>query len=417
MKKNIIDSLSIEELRHRLAAAHKYKEFFQGLNITSSCGFYLKCLRKRIAEENIDISHFTRGTKHGFSSGIKSRRCLDKMLYLLNRPVRCEWCGIEDMWNNKPIRIQLDHIDGNKQNNLSENLRYLCPNCHSQTDTFCSKNKKNINAGQVFSTESPPNHKTLEFNRAKILHNTNLYLSSAISTEDFLKEIEQCKFNAVPGYFQKQNVLVCELCSKRLSRKNKSGKCSTCVQKGPPTKLSSKEEELKYLVWNMTTLEIGQRFNVSTQLVSRFCKRNNILVPNKNYWTDVKSKKRVLLSSVEIDTLYKDSSLIKTINVTRFNSVCSCGSVKEYVSSFCNDCKITNLKENGKRRFSFETIKYDVWKQPIVHLAKKIGVSDSAVLKYCRINGVVSPPRGYWARVKAGKTMLLSTQEIDELYK
>jgi hypothetical protein len=54
---------------------------------------------------------------------------------------KCEICGITE-WNNRPIKMQLDHVDGNTYNHLFCNLRMICPNCHSQTDTFCGKNKK-----------------------------------------------------------------------------------------------------------------------------------------------------------------------------------------------------------------------------------------------------------------------------------
>ena len=52
----------------------------------------------------------------------------------------CEECGITGEWNNKPINLQLDHINGNRKDHRLENLRWLCPNCHSQTDTFCARN-------------------------------------------------------------------------------------------------------------------------------------------------------------------------------------------------------------------------------------------------------------------------------------
>ncbi|NDD54678.1 HNH endonuclease [bacterium] len=58
------------------------------------------------------------------------------------RGYRCEHCNISD-WQNKAISLHVDHIDGNADNNLPSNLRLLCPNCHSQTDTFCSRNRKN----------------------------------------------------------------------------------------------------------------------------------------------------------------------------------------------------------------------------------------------------------------------------------
>ena len=60
---------------------------------------------------------------------------------------QCAICLISD-WNGKSISLELDHIDGNSSNHSLENLRLLCPNCHSQTDTFRSKNKskKNLSA-------------------------------------------------------------------------------------------------------------------------------------------------------------------------------------------------------------------------------------------------------------------------------
>lgn len=53
---------------------------------------------------------------------------------------KCEVCDLPDSWNDKPLSLQLDHIDGDKTNNELSNLRIICPNCHSQTETFCGKN-------------------------------------------------------------------------------------------------------------------------------------------------------------------------------------------------------------------------------------------------------------------------------------
>lgn len=55
---------------------------------------------------------------------------------------KCSECNITN-WNNKPITLQVDHIDGNAGNNNVANVRLLCPNCHSQQDTFGARNKGN----------------------------------------------------------------------------------------------------------------------------------------------------------------------------------------------------------------------------------------------------------------------------------
>jgi len=54
---------------------------------------------------------------------------------------KCEICGLSE-WMGKEIVLHLHHKDGNKFNNNIENLQILCPNCHSQTDNYCDKNRK-----------------------------------------------------------------------------------------------------------------------------------------------------------------------------------------------------------------------------------------------------------------------------------
>ena len=49
---------------------------------------------------------------------------------------KCECCGIGEEWNGKHLVLELDHINGNSRDHRLENLRILCPNCHSQTPTF-----------------------------------------------------------------------------------------------------------------------------------------------------------------------------------------------------------------------------------------------------------------------------------------
>lgn len=65
---------------------------------------------------------------------IKKRVIKQKMI-----DYKCFDCGIENNWNNKSLILQLDHINGKNNDNRLENLRFLCPNCHSQTETFSCK--------------------------------------------------------------------------------------------------------------------------------------------------------------------------------------------------------------------------------------------------------------------------------------
>jgi DNA-binding transcriptional ArsR family regulator len=51
---------------------------------------------------------------------------------------RCEQCGIES-WQDRPLSVALHHVNGDGKDNRLENLLFLCPNCHSQTENFGSK--------------------------------------------------------------------------------------------------------------------------------------------------------------------------------------------------------------------------------------------------------------------------------------
>lgn len=65
---------------------------------------------------------------------------LKKQKILLDQEGKCSDCGITETWNGKPLKFELDHISGIRTDNSRENLRCLCPNCHSQTPTYKTLN-------------------------------------------------------------------------------------------------------------------------------------------------------------------------------------------------------------------------------------------------------------------------------------
>lgn len=114
-------------------------------------------LTSKAKKWKIDMSHFTRkGCNRGKVPSNK-RHWKDVLVVITTdfredtlrlrraliesgRKYECEECGQPPEWNNKPLCLHVDHKDGDWKNNRPSNVRFLCPHCHSQTETFGTKN-------------------------------------------------------------------------------------------------------------------------------------------------------------------------------------------------------------------------------------------------------------------------------------
>lgn len=120
------------------------------LDLNALHGSSYATFKRKIEKYNLDISHFTgqewskgeKGTDRvskvlleeilNENTNYSSSRLLDRLVYAKMKEYKCEVCGIST-WQNKDIRLELHHINGNHYDNRFENLQILCPNCHSQT--------------------------------------------------------------------------------------------------------------------------------------------------------------------------------------------------------------------------------------------------------------------------------------------
>ena len=115
---------------------------------------YTKTIKKRINLLNLSIDHFVKNVppitvakelKDILIEGITHNGTYLKkrLIKELNWEYKCDECGISEC-NGKKITLELDHINGIHTDNRIENLRLQCPNCHSQTPTFRTKNKATV---------------------------------------------------------------------------------------------------------------------------------------------------------------------------------------------------------------------------------------------------------------------------------
>lgn len=219
-----------EEFESIVKSSKSISECLHKMGVKTPVGNY-KTFHRYRKMYDVDISHFkiertganTCGNKtvnddeYLVKNGpsVKSKKLIKILISLGLKEYKCEKCGISD-WNGMPIALQIHHIDGDSSNNEAANLQILCPNCHSQTDNFCGKNRK---------------------------------------------ETER----------------VCKVCGKKISRWSKSNLCPKCSHKEHrKAKWPSREELVNLLKNKYSFVAIGKMFGVSDNAVKKWCKSYSI---------------------------------------------------------------------------------------------------------------------------------------------
>jgi Zn finger protein HypA/HybF involved in hydrogenase expression len=153
-----------EMLRNAVEASFSCAATLRALGLRPRGSNYAS-IKRRIADLSLETSHWTgqahlrgkpnlhvvrrplqellrKGTR--FASGKLRRRLISAGLF----EPRCQSCGLSE-WAGEPIPLELDHIDGDTENNELQDLRVICPNCHAQTPTYRGRNTRYAHIPQV----------------------------------------------------------------------------------------------------------------------------------------------------------------------------------------------------------------------------------------------------------------------------
>ncbi len=193
--------------------------------------------------------------------GSKLRASLIKHGILENK---CVKCGIGPEWYGEILRLHLDHIDGDRYNNVLTNLRILCPNCHSQTETY----------GKLKTKRSTP----LTVVQRERTKRSKLSVASIHSVDENLK---------------------CKTCQLPLLKRNKTGYCKDHYVR-PNKVYRPSYEKLLEDVAELGYLATGRKYDVSDNMIRK--------------WLRVMGKQRVVLNSggpiMQVETVEGDNAIV-----------------------------------------------------------------------------------------------------------
>lgn len=228
----MIVDISEKELQIMLDENSSYSEILLKIGYKSNSGYLTKLLGEKA--KNLDKTKFNKNRYNKLKNRLKREsdslfvengrytdRTVVRRRFIETIEYKCNVCHLSS-WNNSNISLELDHINGINTDNRLDNLRLLCPNCHSQTTTYSGRN--------------------------------------------ILKE--------KPIYYCNCGNVKCKT----------SPQCKKCSSKSMAKIKWPAIEHMAKLVWEKPTTEISKDLGVSDASIAKFCKKNNISKPGRGHW-------------------------------------------------------------------------------------------------------------------------------------
>ena len=154
MPKSKVYLISDEEFIKIIQESNSYAECARKIGLSDKGANASNQIKKRIQELQLSTEHFNSvagmHAKNTYnlddilvqnSSYANITRLKERLIRENKLEYKCAICGNTGEWLGNKLVLQLDHINGQHMDHRLENLRFLCPNCHSQTETFSGKNK------------------------------------------------------------------------------------------------------------------------------------------------------------------------------------------------------------------------------------------------------------------------------------
>lgn len=267
----------VELVKKYLPISNSLNHLCNNLGLRGVDGYYQK-LKRIIRENGLSTEHFgtIKLSNNGGGRNIYTAMSDDEFFIknsnrhgssIIKRLIKngykeykCENCGINE-WDGKPLRLQVHHINGEHNDNRIENLQLLCPNCHTQTDTYAKSN-------------------TAKKKGFKITNRINEILNGVESSFKPI-EVEKIKERTLPPKEKKY----CKVCGKEIIGGGKKYCSHSCADKASK-KFDVDGNQLKEDFQKLKSYcAVGRKYGVSDNAIKKRCKKLNIFDEIEHYIT------------------------------------------------------------------------------------------------------------------------------------